>query len=100
MIVCWLNISDLEESVADHETRLMAAEENIQGKNHLFNIQCFRKFLDRAGMKSHSLLYYNIVINLQNVLLSGLQMTDIELDERVTALEENGGACNSQNGRN
>ena len=35
---------------------------------------------------------------MQTVLLSGLQMTDVELDERVTALEENGEGS-SQNGR-
>ena len=28
------------------------------------------------------------------LFLSGLQMTDVELDERVTALEENGGGSN------
>ena len=27
-------------------------------------------------------------------------MTDVELDERVTALEENGGGGENQNGRN
>ena len=31
------------------------------------------------------------------VQIAGLQMTDVELDERVTALEENGGG-NIQNG--
>ena len=30
--------------------------------------------------------------------ISGLQMTDVELDARVTALEENGGGGNSVNG--
>ena len=29
---------------------------------------------------------------------SGLQMTDVELDERITALEENDGGGNSVNG--
>ena len=29
-----LNISDLEEDTSDQETRLTAAEENIQGKNY------------------------------------------------------------------
>ena len=31
--------------------------------------------------------------------LSALQMTDVELDERITALEENGGNGNLQNGK-
>ena len=30
--------------------------------------------------------------------LPGLQMTDVELDARVTALEENGGGGNAFNG--
>ena len=30
--------------------------------------------------------------------ISGLQMTDVELDERVTAIEENGGGDNFGNG--
>ena len=29
----------------------------------------------------------------------GSQMTDVELDERVTALEENGGGGNTANGK-
>ena len=29
-----LNISDLEEDTSDQETRLTAAEENIQGENY------------------------------------------------------------------
>ena len=33
------------------------------------------------------------------VYILGLQMTDVELDERVTALEENGGGGNPQNGK-
>ena len=41
---------------------------------------------------------YKTVDNVQTVRLSGLQMTDVELDERVTALEENSGGDN-QNGR-
>ena len=37
-------------------------------------------------------------ILMKAILRTGLQMTDVDLDARVTALEENGGG-NSQNGK-
>ena len=48
---------------------------------------------------SEDIAFYNTVSNYQSILLLGLQMTDVELDERVTALEENGGSGDTQNGR-
>ena len=40
---------------------------------------------------------YILSMSKQNRFL-GLQMTDVELDERVVALEEGGGGGNPQNG--
>ena len=69
------SISDLEETVADQETRLTAAEENIQGIK--------RKKVKKAQINQ---LLTSILF-----LIVGLQMTDVELDARVTALEETDG---------
>ena len=41
---------------------------------------------------------HNHYFHVYESLLLGLQMTDVELDARVTALEENGGGGNTQNG--
>ena len=43
------------------------------------------------------IVFVNVFSNTNQVFASGLQMTDVELDARVTALEENGGAS-PQNG--
>ena len=42
----------------------------------------------------------NLLVQIDCLILPGLQMKDVELDERVTTLEENGGGGNSQNGNN
>ena len=44
--------------------------------------------------------FFHIIITFtfKNLYFLGLQMTDVELDARVTALEENDGGGNPQNG--
>ena len=79
-----LFVLDLIEDVSDQETRLTAAEENIQGK-----IALHKKWL----------LNWQHIISVIELYFSGLQMTDVELDARVTALEEDGGNANG-NGKN
>ena len=84
--------TDLEGAVTDQETRLTAAEENIQG---ILTIQkrrissFYSKLILGTGKKLKESCVY-----------LGLQMTDVELDERVTALEEGGGGGSPQNGTN
>ena len=75
---------DLEGTVDDQDTRLTAAEENIQGRS------LFRHYV-------LSLVYLPSLTNVQDILIifAGLQMTDVELDARVTALAETGGGGSS-----
>ena len=76
-------ISDLEVTVVDQETRLTAAEENIQGR-----------FIFRYNIISSQYLplaTYAQDILIKNPFFTGLQITDVELDARNTVLEENGG---------
>ena len=40
----------------------------------------------------------SLILVIINYIYLGLQMTDVELDERVTALEENNGGGNTENG--
>ena len=77
--------------MADQETRLTAAEENIQG---ILRIQ-------NRGISS---FYSKLILGIgkkvkESCVHLGLQMTDVEIDERVTALEEGGGGSSPQNGR-
>ena len=96
---CCINLSDLEGTVADHETRLTATEENIQGKNNCPKSNIFENsWIVQLWNLSDNTENYKTVDNVQTVLLSGLQMTDVDLDERVRGLEENSGGDN-QNGR-
>ena len=89
--------ADLEATVANHETRLTAAEENIQGLAFHLQLYCvlptgkvyLPQYLSERLRHTSKTSY--------NLLFSELQMTDVELDARVTALEENGGSA-SQNG--
>ena len=78
-------ILDLEGTVDGQETRLRAAEENIQGAECL----CQNYFI--WDLKKGVITAISLFL--------GLQMTDVELDARVTALEENGGG-NTDNGNN
>ena len=67
------------------ETRLTAAEENIQGAE----CSCQNYFI--LDLKKGVITAISLFL--------GLQMTDVELDARVTVLEENGGG-NTDNGNN
>ena len=80
-----MNILDLEEVVADQEARLTAAEENIQGTKYFSESITFVKLFHGSGMNT---AYYNVVNNFTHFIVLGLQMTDVDLDARVTALEE------------
>ena len=80
----------MDGNVADLEVRLTAAEENIQG----VNFKGFIFYLTTA-LKEFKITCNHILVHLS---LTGLQMTDVDFDERITALEENGGD-GSQNGR-
>ena len=79
--------TDLDVAVADQGIRLTSAEENIQG-----NCSYTKKL-----KKVLNCTVYILSMSKQNRFL-GLQMTDVELDERVTALEEGGGGGRPQNG--
>ena len=80
-------ILDLDETVADHETRLTAAEENIQGSSVMIHFPS----VSSICKKICSGYFY------EPISCTGLQMTDVELDGRVTALEQNAGGS-GQNG--
>ena len=86
-----LIFSDLEGSVADQETRLMAPEENIQG----IIMQSSWNSLPYYEIKFQPLPRYLIAHVV--ILLLGLQMIDVELDARITVLEENSDGS-SENG--
>ena len=74
-------ITDLEVTVADHETRLTAAEENLEGRTFY---TCLLSFKLKHIIVSKSFIQFRIYI-----LFSELQMTDVELEARITTLEEN-----------
>ena len=111
----WCLILGLEGVISEQETRLTAAEENIQSTKHsvfiVLNSFCQAFELWRNELKLHTIaapenkneikyckttLFINNFVRYQIIL--GLQMTDDELDARVTTLEENGGG-DTQNGK-
>ena len=79
----------MEGTVDDQETRLTAAEENIQGRYMLRNNFLCPDYL--FALTDHYSRHFD------KIYFAGLQMADVELDARVTALEETGGG-NSING--
>ena len=83
-------ITDLEGAVADQETRLTATEENIQGSEAI-QTRVISTFDPKLLLGIRKKLK-------ESCVHLGLQMIDVELDERVTALEEGGGEGNPQNG--
>ena len=66
---------DLNTTVADQETRLIVAEENIECSIISFNTYHVSIVLEQRTL--------DIIF-----IFSGLQMMDVELDERVIALED------------
>ena len=76
----------MEGTVTDQETRLTTVEENIKGKVFSRKIRYLLE-IDQNFTR------------ITCIYISGLQMTDVELDARVTALEESGGGGNG-NGQN
>ena len=75
--------SDLEAVTSDLETRMTAVEENVQGKS---------KTVDKTSLEFNRNLFIKFLLaeSKTQIYFPGLQMTDVELDERITALEENG----------
>ena len=96
------NFLDLETTSADHETRLTAAEENIQGNspdsvdnwlsNFLYRVSSERKSLRRQNLHNITSSFHFLFLCLTlSIIFPGLQAADVSLDARVTALEESGG---------
>ena len=84
--------SGLQGSTSELESQLMAAEENIQGSSHPLIQNHFLLKAFCCGNLSETYVYWCSQFSV------GLQMTDVELGARVTALEENTGG-NNQNGK-
>ena len=76
-----LRVTDLEVIVADHETRLTVAEENIEGRAS-YACQFYFIYLTQITVNK-------AFTQLQTfILFSGLQMTAVDLQVRITTLEE------------
>ena len=72
----------LETTTSDQEVRLLTAEENIQGT--------LAKYYKGIHFQ------FSILIKFLTIFLE-LQLTDVNHDTRISALEENGGGGGSQN---
>ena len=88
----------LEGTAAEQETRLTAAEENIQG-NYI------NELLDKQSKESTTTILFERFeflgkkitgIKLLNITFyTGLQAADVSFDARITALEENMGSTSN-----
>ena len=95
------NHLDLETTSADHETRLTAAEENIQGNSpdsvdnwlsdFLYRVSSEKKFRRQNLHNITSSFHFLYLCLTLSIIFPGLQAADVSLDARVTALEESGG---------
>ena len=77
----WCTFPDLEVNVGDQETRLTVVEENIQSIIILAFFYGLERLLNLTVLGIY--VFYSVLF-----LFLALQITDVDLNERLTALED------------